>query len=338
MAFAENVKLFFQNGTVDAPPTKLLSSEEAEKNYILACEAQVTSDLQILIPKETRLEGKKILLDQNEQHFMTWKAILDQAQFKHDPLVKKVCLKLEPPSMDDNVADHERLYQAIMMKQGVELNVMQTGYRILKKLPEVLRQNDWTVTVTLGHRGRTLEIVDVQPGDTSHLNYGIAVDIGTTTVVASLLELETSKVVDSEAIYNTQMKFGEDYIQRIIYAMQNEALDEMQRTIVSDINGLISTLVKRNSINLEDITSILCAGNTTMIHFLLGLNPENIRREPYLPVANFVPPIRAIQVGIDINSRGLLYTLPSVAAYVGADITAGAAAIRLDKKKCLLSS
>lgn len=89
MAFAENVKLFFLNGTVDAPPTKLLSSEEAEKNYILACEAQVTSDLQILIPKETRLEGKKILLDQNEQHFMTWKAILDQAQFKHDPWLKR---------------------------------------------------------------------------------------------------------------------------------------------------------------------------------------------------------------------------------------------------------
>lgn len=326
-------KVILSNGTVDVPPTKLLSSEEAEKNYILACEAQVTSDLQILIPKETRLEGKKILLDQNEQHFMTWKAILDQAQFKHDPLVKKVCLKLEPPSMDDNVADHERLYQAIMMRQGVDLNVMQTGYRILKKLPEVLRQNNWTVTVTLGHRGRTLEIVDVQPGDTSHLNYGIAVDIGTTTVVASLLELETSKVVDSEAIYNTQMKFGEDYIQRIIYAIQNEALDEMQRTIVTDINGLISTLVKRNSINLEDITSILCTGNTTMIHFLLGLNPENIRREPYLPAANFIPPIRAIQVGIDINSRGLLYTLPSVAAYVGADITAGAAAIRLDKEE-----
>ncbi len=326
-------KVILSSGNVDAPTTKLLSEEETEKKYILACEAQITSDLQVLIPKETRLEGKKILLDQNEQHFLTWKAILDQAQFKHDSLVKKVCLKLEPPSMDDNVADHERLYQAIMMKQGIELNVMQTGYRILKKLPEVLRQNDWTVTVTLGHRGRTLEIVDVQPGDTSHLNYGIAIDIGTTTVVASLLELETSKVVDSEAIYNTQMKFGEDYIQRIIYAMQNDALDEMQRSIVSDINNLISTLVKRNSINLEDITSILCAGNTTMHHFLLGLDPERIRKEPYIPTANFIPPIRAIQVGIDINSRGLLYTLPSVAAYVGADITSGAAAIRLDKEE-----
>jgi uncharacterized 2Fe-2S/4Fe-4S cluster protein (DUF4445 family) len=326
-------KVILSSGNVDAPSTKLLSEEETEKNYILACEAQITSDLQILIPTETRLEGKKILLDQNEQHFMTWKAILDQAQFKHDSLVKKICLKIEPPSMDDNVADHERLYQAIMMKQGIELNVMQTGYRILKKLPEVLRQNNWTVTVTLAHRGRTLEIVDVQPGDTSHLNYGIAIDVGTTTVVASLLELETSKVVDSEAIYNTQMKFGEDYIQRIIYAMQNEALDEMQRAIVSDINNLISTLVKRNSINLEDITAIVTAGNTAMHHFLLGLDPERIRKEPYIPTANCIPPIRAIQIGIDINSRGLLYTLPSVSAYVGADITSGAAAIRLDKEE-----
>ncbi len=326
-------KVILSSGNVDAPPTKLLSEEETEKKYILACEAQITSDLQILIPTETRLEGKQILLDQNEQHFMTWKAILDQAQFKHDSLVKKVCLKLDPPSMDDNVADHERLYQAIMLKQEVELSVMQTGYSILKKLPEVLRQNDWTVTVTLGHRGRTLEIVDVQPGDTSHINYGIAIDIGTTTVVASLLELETSKVVDSEAIYNTQMKFGEDYIQRIIYAIQNDALGEMQRSIVTDINNLISTLIKRNSINLGDITAIVTAGNTAMHHFLLGLDPERIRKEPYIPTANFIPPIRANQIGIDINSRGLLYTLPSVAAYVGADITSGAVAIRLDKEE-----
>ena len=326
-------KVILSSGTVDALPTKQLSNEEVEKDYILACEASVTSDLQILVPQETRLEGKKILLDQNEQHSMTWKAILDQAKFKHDALVKKICLKMEPPTMDDNVADHERLYQAIMMKQGIELNVMQTGYRILKKLPEVLRQNDWTVTVTLGHRGKILEIIDVQPGDTSNLNYGVAIDVGTTTVVASLLEMETSKVVDSEAVYNTQMKFGEDYIQRIIYAIQNDALDEMQRSIVTDINKLISTLVERNSIDLENITAIVCAGNTAMHHFLLGLDPERIRKEPYIPTANFIPPIRAIQLGIDINCRGLLYTLPSVAAYVGADITSGATAIRLDREE-----
>ena len=326
-------KVILSSGTVDALPTKQLSNEEVEKDYILACEASVTSDLQILVPQETRLEGKKILLDQNEQHSMTWKAILDQAKFKHDALVKKICPKMEPPTMDDNVADHERLYQAIMMKQGIELNVMQTGYRILKKLPEVLRQNDWTVTVTLGHRGKILEIIDVQPGDTSNLNYGVAIDVGTTTVVASLLEMETSKVVDSEAVYNTQMKFGEDYIQRIIYAIQNDALDEMQRSIVTDINKLISTLVERNSIDLENITAIVCAGNTAMHHFLLGLDPERIRKEPYIPTANFIPPIRAIQLGIDINCRGLLYTLPSVAAYVGADITSGATAIRLDREE-----
>ena len=326
-------KVILSSGTVDALPTKQLSNEEVEKDYTLACEASVTSDLQILVPQETRLEGKKILLDQNEQHSMTWKAILDQAKFKHDALVKKICLKMEPPTMDDNVADHERLHQAIMMKQGIELNVMQTGYRILKKLPEVLRQNDWTVTVTLGHRGKILEIIDVQPGDTSNLNYGVAIDVGTTTVVASLLEMETSKVVDSEAVYNTQMKFGEDYIQRIIYAIQNDALDEMQRSIVTDINKLISTLVERNSIDLKNITAIVCAGNTAMHHFLLGLDPERIRKEPYIPTANFIPPIRAIQLGIDINCRGLLYTLPSVAAYVGADITSGATAIRLDREE-----
>ncbi|MCP5002858.1 MAG: DUF4445 domain-containing protein [Planctomycetes bacterium] len=326
-------KVVLSRGTVDAPPTTLIRGEEAEKDYILACEAKIVEDLQILVPKETRLEGKKILLDQNEQHSLTWTSVLNKSHFRHNPLTKKIFLTLEVPTMDDNVADCDRLFQAIMMDQGVELNTIQISINILKKLPETLRQGNWSVTVTLARRGPVLEVVEVHAGDNSQNNLAIAIDIGTTTVVACLMDLRTSKVVDSEAMYNSQMKFGEDYIQRIIYAIQNNALEEMQRTIVSDINKTILTLAERHEIDLNDITSVVCAGNTAMIHFLLCLDPENIRKEPYLPTANFVSPFRASQIGIDINPRGILYALPSVAAYVGADLTSGAAAIRLDEEE-----
>ncbi len=326
-------KVILSKGKVDAPPTTLISSEEAEKDYVLACEAKIVEDLQILIPQETRLEGKKILLDQNEQHSLTWAAVLNRSHFKHNPLTKKVFLTLEAPTMDDNVADYDRLCQAVMMDQGVELNTIQAGIDTVKMLPEILRQDNWSVTVTLARRGPILEVVEVQAGDTSQSNYGLAIDIGTTTVVSCLMDLRTSKVVDSEAIYNSQMKFGEDYIQRIIYAIQNNALDEMQRTIVSDINKTTSTLIERHGIDLKNITSVVCAGNTAMVHFLLALDPENIRKEPYLPTANFLSPFRAYQIGIEINPLGILYALPSVSAYVGADLTSGAAAIRLDREE-----
>ena len=107
----------------------------------------------------------------------------------------------------------------------------------------------------------------------------------------------------------------------------------MQKIIVDDINELITLLVQAKDINLADITAVMCAGNTAMIHFLLGLDPSRIRSEPYIPSANFVPPIRAAEVGIRINSRGLLYCLPSVAAYVGSDIVAGVLTTRMFTKK-----
>ncbi|MHC4330650.1 MAG: ASKHA domain-containing protein [Planctomycetota bacterium] len=129
------------------------------------------------------------------------------------------------------------------------------------------------------------------------------------------------------------MNFGEDYIRRIIYAEQNDAFDEMQNRIVNDVNNLIVTLAARQGIDLHDITTVICAGNTAMVHFLLNLDSTRIRREPYIASASFVPPIRAAEAGIQINKRGLLYCLPSVAAYVGSDIVAGVLTTRLFTNK-----
>ena len=124
--------------------------------------------------------------------------------------------------------------------------------------------------MTIGYRGSTVEILEVQPGDVSANNYGVAVDVGTTTVVAHLLNLSSAKTIDIEATYNSQIKYGDDYIQRIIYAEQHDAMEIMQEVLTEDVNYLISTLVKRNKLSIHDINSVVCAGNTVMTHFLLG--------------------------------------------------------------------
>ncbi|MCF6159492.1 MAG: DUF4445 domain-containing protein [wastewater metagenome] len=329
-------KVILKSGEVDSMPTTHISKEEKEQGYVLACRTRVMGDLEVLIPEESRLDKSQILTSDYPQFPGSLAAVsLGAEQFKRNTLVRKVYLELSPPDMDDSMADYERLCQDIMVKADIPLEMLTTNFTVLKHLPSVLRNSKWKVTATLGYHGSSVEILEVQAGDVSAGNYGVAVDIGTTTVVAHLLNLTSAETVDSEATYNSQIKYGDDYIQRIIYAEQNNAMEIMQESMVEDINHLISTLVKRNNVSIHDISAVACAGNTVMTHFLLGLDPWNIRKEPYLPSASFVPPLRAEEIGIKINRNGLLYTLPGVGAYVGGDITSGVLAIRLDEAEAL---
>jgi len=327
-------RLVLDKGEIEAKPTTLLSREEIRENYFLACQAKVKSDLTVTVPKEHELDKSPILIDKDAHRFSTMStSVAAEVIYKHQPLVRKVYLKLTPPTVQKNIADHERVLTAI--RKQLAVREMQTGYRILEQLPHILRQSDWKITATVAKRWGTYELVQVESGDTSSENFGIALDIGTTTVVAHLVDLVNATTVDAEATYNSQMKYGEDYIRRIIYAEQNNAFDEMQSCIIRDVNDLIAILVERNGVRLNDITCAVAAGNTAMLHFLLKLNPTNIRRTPYIPTANFIPPLRAAEAGIKISGRGLLYCLPSVAAYIGSDITAGILATGLHKNRKL---
>ena len=209
---------------------------------------------------------------------------------------------------------------------------MQLGLKVLKGLPTLLRDSLWQVTATLGRRGGTLEVLQLEPGDTAGRNCGIAVDVGTSTVVAHLIDLNTANQLDAEAVYNSQRVWGEEVTRRIVHA-ERGGLDELQKAVVTDINNLISALVERNRIALNEITTVVCAGNTTMTHLLLGLKPGSIRKSPYVAVSTVPPPIRAVEVGIQVNPRGLLYSVPCIGGWVGGDITAGILAVGLHRSE-----
>jgi uncharacterized 2Fe-2S/4Fe-4S cluster protein (DUF4445 family) len=323
-------KVLINEGEFQARPTTLLTPSEMRENIVLACQTKVLSDLTVTVPKSHTLGAGQILVD-TDAHRFSQLAAETRGVFEFDPLVRKLCVKMSPPTVHDNTADHERLYLAI--REQIEAPIMQTGFRILQKLPKILRDANYEVAVTVGRRGGTTEVIEVEPGRRCETNFAAAVDLGTTTVVAHLVDLTDATTVDTEATYNSQINFGEDYIRRIIYAEENNAFDEMQNRIVQDVNNLIVTLAERQQIDLQDISTIICSGNTAMVHFLLNLDPTHIRREPYIASASVVPPIRAAEVGIQINKRGLLYCLPSVAAYVGSDIVAGVLATRLHTNK-----
>jgi uncharacterized 2Fe-2S/4Fe-4S cluster protein (DUF4445 family) len=314
-------KVTIDEGQFQTKPTGLLTADEIRDNVVLACQTRILSDLTVTVPSGHTLAAGRILIDSDAHRFSEMSGNGHGTAFPFDPLVRKLYVEMTPPSVQDHTADHERLYMAL--RQQIDAPIMQTGYRILQKLPGILLNSGYRATVTVGRRGGTTEVIEVDSGDHSRRNFAVAVDLGTTTVVAHLVDLTTAATLDTEATYNSQLNFGEDYIRRIIYAEENDAFDEMQNRIVKDVNDLIMTLAVRQRVSLQEITTVVCAGNTVMIHFLLNLDTRRIRREPYVATASFVPPIRAAEIGIQISTRGLLYCLPGVAAYVGSDIVGG---------------
>jgi uncharacterized 2Fe-2S/4Fe-4S cluster protein (DUF4445 family) len=324
-------KVIIDSGQFQSKPTALLTPDEVRKNIVLSCQTKVLSDMTITVPKSHTLETSQILMDSDAHRFSEMPSEVREGIFDFDPLVRKIYVEMSPPTVHDHTADHERLYLAI--REQIDAPIMQTGFRLLQKLSRLLQSSDYKVTVTLGRRGETTEVIEIKPGNHCDRNFAVAVDLGTTTVVAHLVDLTKATTIDTEATYNSQINFGEDYIRRIIYAEENDAFDEMQNRIVNDVNNLIVTLATRQKIDLHDLNTIVCAGNTAMIHFLLNLDPTRIRREPYIASAGFVPPIRAAEVGIQINKRGLLYCLPGVAAYIGSDIVAGVLTTRIFTQK-----
>jgi len=324
-------KVIIDEGQFQSRPTTLLTQDELREDVVLACQTKVLSDVTVTVPKFHTLETSQILMDSDAHRFSELAGDVRAGLFEFDPLVRKINVEMSAPTVHDHTADHERLYLGI--REQIDAPIMQTGFRILQNLPQVLQDSDYKVTVTIGRRGETTEVIEVEKGDHHAKNYAVAVDLGTTTVVAHLMDLTNATTIDTEATYNSQINFGEDYIRRIIYAEENNAFDEMQNRIVHDVNNLIVTLAARQKIDLQDITTVICAGNTAMAHFLLNLDPRRIRREPYIASASFVPPIRAAEAGIQINKRGLLYCLPGVAAYIGSDIVAGVLTTRIYTKK-----
>ncbi|MHC4791323.1 MAG: 2Fe-2S iron-sulfur cluster-binding protein, partial [Planctomycetota bacterium] len=313
-------KVIIDEGQFQSKPTTLLTPAETRENIVLACQTKVLSDMTVTVPKFHTLETSQILVGTDAHRFSELAGEV-RGVFEFDPLVRKLCIEMSAPTVSDHTADHERLYVAI--REQIDAPIMQTGFRILQRLSRILQKENYNVAVTIGRRGGTTEVIEVEPSRHCKTNFAVVVDVGTTTVVAHLIDLTNATTINTEATYNSQINFGEDYIRRIIYAEENDAFDEMQNRLVHDVNDLVVTLAARQKIDLQDITAIVCAGNTEMIHFLLNLDPTRIRREPYIASVGFMPPIRAAEAGVQINKRGLLYCLPSVAAYVGSDIVAG---------------
>ncbi|MBU2495710.1 MAG: ASKHA domain-containing protein [Candidatus Omnitrophota bacterium] len=334
-------KVIAKKGEVKSEPSGRLTKEELKQGYVLACRSTVHSDAEIEVPLASRLAGKEqILTEESRTERLTGFfskpeeiekgiEIKEREIFTHSPLATKIFLKLPAPTLKDNISDLERIYREIRRKR--EISIIQTGLANVRKVGRLLRESNWGVTVLLGKRNGTTEVVLIEPGNTSKRNFGIAADIGTTTIVTQLVNLNTRESLSTKAIHNRQASYGEDVISRMIYAGKEDGLEKLHHLVIDTLNELISAMAGEQKIGLNEITAVTCAGNTTMTHLLLRVDPTYLRREPYIPTANFMPVIRAAEAGVKINPRGLLDCLPGVSSYVGGDVTAGILASGIDE-------
>jgi len=312
-------KMIVKEGSVREEATMLLTREEIQRGCVLACQSFVESDLEIEIPAET-LAGERVEVDQDAQRFRALHPGITRRPFANAPLVSKVFLQLAEPTLENNLADCQRVQEAVARATGIAS--MQMGLRVMRQAPQILRDNNFAVTAVVGRRDNIAEIIDIEGGDTSGQNYIIAVDVGTSTVVAHLVNVREMSTVDAEACFNSQAVYGRELTARIM-AAEKRGVTALQNLVVGDINRLIINLAARNNVALRDITAAVCAGNATMVHFLLGLPSRNIRLKPYIAADVEPPPLRAAQIGLRINPRGLLYCVPGISSWVGGDITAG---------------
>ncbi|MGQ9670987.1 MAG: ASKHA domain-containing protein [Desulfosoma sp.] len=313
-----------------------LDRKEVDAGYVLACQTKLLhDDVEVWIPPESRQEEEQILMADHIVHY-TAPEILEERgpspsiPYFH-PLSGKIFLELPEPSLKDNLSDLERIYRELNRKfPDVK---WEADFGCLKNLARLLRENHWRVTA-LAHMfdPHCYHLRALEPGDTSRRSFGVAIDVGTTTIVTQLVDLRTGQVTAVEASHNQQARYGEDVISRMVFACGHGGIDPLKNAVVTTINAMVSSLVAAAGITYSEIIAFVAAGNTTMTHLLLGLEPCTIRLEPYIPTATRFPWVRAADVGLIGHPEAVLHCMPCVSSYVGGDITAGVLACGMNDK------
>jgi uncharacterized 2Fe-2S/4Fe-4S cluster protein (DUF4445 family) len=329
-------RVLLEQGEIKGGRSEKLSEEDYDRGYRQACISEIHQDVIIRIPEESGRQKGGLTTDIPLRHHARMHVFniddLKKADIFYPP-VEKLCLELARPEAHDNRADVGRLIQGLADQQNKHRMV--TGLSVMRKIRRALRENDFLVTVTLeqpvNDKSKS-HILNIQPGSWNHRNFGIAVDIGTTTIYGVLIDLNSGKILAKDSCYNPQMSYGEDVIARIIYAEKPKGLAMMQTLVAEAINTIISTMLQQahppedcghGSIERDEINSITIAGNTTMTHLFLELEPDNIRRSPYVPVSTFFPPLRATDLGMELPEHCVALLYPAISSYVGGDIVAG---------------
>lgn len=299
-------------GEADAAELKHLSPPELAAGWVLACRRKITANCAVAVPSRGGSDRRKISLDETD---------LSAAA---EPDLVKILLTLPGPSVKDQTADLERLLNGL---PGENIAV---GRRVLADLPRTLREAGFSVTAVLAGR----KLVAVEQGDTTARSYGLAFDIGTTTLVGSLMDLRSGAVLAVEAATNPQNVYGADVISRITHAAGGAAArTRLQEKVIGALNEIIGSLCKQAAVRGDEIYEVTAVGNTTMSHLFLGIDPTYLAPAPFVPAWQRPLELEAAELGLAIHPGGRVTVLPNIAGYVGSDTVGVILATRLDERR-----
>lgn len=292
--------------------TDLLGKQDLTRGIRLACMALPRRNLTVEIPEESRQAAPDILVEGLEY------------QITIDPTVTKHYVVLEPPTLDDPLADFERLRRALAK---IGLDVEEESISSLVRGPDLMRAAEWRVTAAVWNSRR---LIRVEPGDVTRRALGAAVDVGTTTIVCYLVDLLSGRTVSTDSVLNPQIPYGEDVVTRLAYARTGrENASRLHNLVASSVSRLISSCCRQQGVRTSDVFDVCIVGNTVMHHIALGLPTAYLGVSPFSPVVRRSLDLTAQVVGLKLNPDTPVHALPTLAGYVGADTCAVILASRI---------
>jgi uncharacterized 2Fe-2S/4Fe-4S cluster protein (DUF4445 family) len=309
-------KLIVDSGKVEAHPTPLLTDEEKARGYVLACQTVLKSDVVARIPDEN-LARKLQVAGMGEKATSRLAGLVK----KIDPMLKEIHLKLEPPTLEDSVSDLDRLNRGLK-REGCDIERLNVGLKVMRQLAATAREDSWKITAAVVRRKCSNEILEVRAGNGSIKSLGLAIDVGTTTIVVYLVDMTDGTVIAAASGHNRQAACGDDVINRIVCA-EKDGVKKLGAMALATINGLIGETLDSVSAHAKQVKNIVVSGNTTMAHLLLQIEPRFIRRAPYIPSVSEFPVLKAGEIGLKANPIAAVFIMPGPASYVGGDIVSG---------------
>ena len=330
-------KVKLVEGELLSPRTGHISEEEYADGWRLSCGSKILSDVTVLVPDiasayQSRMKTADLSSGEEIAVFEKIQAEIKDAGISfHNQFCAQI-VSMEEPTLDDTMPDNERLIWAIQAQMDAEQ--VELPYYVMRKLAKVLRDSGFSVKVVAERKGKDLKVFDVLPGDDQTPICGMAVDIGTTTVAAVLVNMENGKLLAKASTGNGQIRYGADVINRIVEQAKDGGVKRLQDAIVKDtLRPILAGLCASAKIKAGHIVRVCVASNTTMNHLLLGVDAQPVRMEPYIPSFFHVDHLKAADIGLNVNPSAELRIAPNIGSYVGGDITAGTLATLLWNKE-----
>ena len=321
-------KVRLLKGTLDSPRTRHISEEEYTDGWRLSCCSKVESDVEVEVPDiasayRSRMKVADLSSPEEIAIFQKAKGDVEDAGIELHNDMMLIDVTMNVPTLDDTMPDNERLVRALKKQTGAAM--VRLPYTVIRKLAHVLRESDFSIQCVAGKSGNgNLFVYDVFSKGEPVVIGGLAIDIGTTTVSALLIDMLTGEILGKASSGNGQIRYGADVINRIIESTKPGGKDKLQKAIIEDtINPMIQQMCRSAKFSCKRIYRMCVAGNTTMNHLFAGVDSEPVRMEPYIPTFYKTNSLYAHDLGISINPDAHIIIAPNIGSYVGGDITAG---------------